>query len=285
MSVPEYQAKCGFQAMSVDIIGGQCCYSYLVAVGRPLVVDGQVVTARPLRGKNEAWSNHALPILAGLSLEDRRALADAWTRDALMEHASVASFAKFSLELMAVGAPPALIELAHRAALDEVDHARRSFALASAYLGEPLSPAAMPETRNLVLASDLPSVVRAVFAEGCVNETIAALAAAEQYAGATDPAVRAILAVIAEDEADHAELAWRTVRWALSVGGETVRQALRDALEETVRTARVVVPSIHPDTETSRAHGRISAMNLSAIRRSAIHDLVVPVVTELLATA
>ena len=49
----------------------------------------------------------------------RRAIAQHWTRAAQMEHASVAAFSRFSLQLLAVGAPPSLLEDAHRAALDE----------------------------------------------------------------------------------------------------------------------------------------------------------------------
>lgn len=47
-----------------------------------------------------------------------------WSLAAQQEHASIASFSKFSLELMAVGAPAALLVRAHEAALDEINHAR-----------------------------------------------------------------------------------------------------------------------------------------------------------------
>ena len=50
----------------------------------------------------------------------RSAVADAWVRDALAEHASVASFARCMLELMSVGAPPQLLSAAALAANDEV---------------------------------------------------------------------------------------------------------------------------------------------------------------------
>ncbi|MCA9546694.1 MAG: ferritin-like domain-containing protein, partial [Myxococcales bacterium] len=54
----------------------------------------------------------------------RARLADHWTRQALAEHASVASFARFALHLMAVGAPPDLLVATHQAGLDEIEHAR-----------------------------------------------------------------------------------------------------------------------------------------------------------------
>jgi hypothetical protein len=44
------------------------------------------------------------------------------------------------LHLAALGAPASLVELAHLAALDEIRHARRCFALASAYAGRVWTP-------------------------------------------------------------------------------------------------------------------------------------------------
>jgi hypothetical protein len=44
------------------------------------------------------------------------------------------------LELLALGAPAELVEKAHVAALDEIEHARICFALASAYGGERYGP-------------------------------------------------------------------------------------------------------------------------------------------------
>ena len=63
---------------------------------------------------------------------------------------------------------------------------------------------------------DLAELASRTVHEGCVGETLAALIAAEQALEAKDPSVRAALQKIAEDEARHAEFAWRVVRWALA---------------------------------------------------------------------
>src|SRR6185436_7062049 len=120
------------------------------------------------------------PALDALSPGERAALAEAWARDALLEHASVASFGRFALELLAFGAPADLIEAAHRAALDEVRHARLCFALAGAYRGEALAPGAFPFDGAVRLAGDLAALAESAVLEGCVGETLAALQAAEQ---------------------------------------------------------------------------------------------------------
>ena len=81
--------------------------------------------------------------MAQASPELRERAAAWWLRAALLEHASIASFARFSLELLRYGAPPELVVGAHRAALDEVAHARLAFALASSWSGRDLGPGAM----------------------------------------------------------------------------------------------------------------------------------------------
>ena len=58
-----------------------------------------------------------------------------------------------------------------------------------------------------------------------------ALVAAHARDRATDGATRAALARIAEDEARHAELAWRFVSWALATGDVEVRAAVSAAFE------------------------------------------------------
>ena len=59
-----------------------------------------------------------------LSVEVRGALAARWRDNGLAEHASVASFSRHSLQLMALAAPADLVEATHRAAIDEISHAK-----------------------------------------------------------------------------------------------------------------------------------------------------------------
>src|SRR5271170_8127653 len=79
---------------------------------------------------------------------------------------------------------------------------------------------------------DVKSVVATTFAEGCIGETVAALEATEALAEGEgrDPALAAVLTMIAEDEARHAELAWRSVAWMVRSFGAAAREALVDAL-------------------------------------------------------
>ena len=146
-----------------------------------------------------------------MNASQRAAAAAHWTTVARMEHASVASFARFTLDLMTFGAPPELLALAQQAAADEVRHAQLAFAVASGLAddGEDesrLGPGPM-RLDDVPLHTDLETFAIALVREGCVGETCGAAEAAEGARGVTDPALRAAMETIAADEQRHAVLA------------------------------------------------------------------------------
>ncbi len=211
----------------------QCCYRFSnrhPPLGRPFR-DGDAMRVSA-RAERTDWSKPLAPSMIGLTADARRALADAWARDAASEHASVAAFARFALQLLAVGAPADLLESAHEAALDEINHARVSYAIASAYAGEAIGPAPLTIASTSIETS-LAAMAVETFLDGCIAETRAAIAARDKSFGEHDPVVRKVLTTIADDEERHAELAWRTVAWALRAGGDDVR----DAIEATAASA------------------------------------------------
>src|SRR5262249_21588545 len=158
--------------------------------------------------------------------EIRAALAAHWEREAAFEHASVAAFARASLALLAAGAPPDLVAATHAAAIDEIEHARLGYALASAYGAEPRGPAALPAAAP-PFSGSLEDLAVETLIDACAGESAAALALREASAAVRDEGVRAVLSRIADDEERHAELAFRTVAWAARAGGEPVARALR----------------------------------------------------------
>lgn len=212
----------------------------------------------------------------------RQAIAEHWTRSAMMEHASVAAFSRFSLQLLAVGAPPSLIEDAHRAALDEIKHAELCFSLATLYAGRSIGPGPLPVDERALTGWDLVSIAVGTVEEGCVGETIAALEAEAAAELARDDAVRAVQLRIYEDESRHAELAWRFVRWAAHIGGEPVRAALRSAFERTMARFAGAAPleSIHE--HRLEAHGILSERRKHALRAQIMSDVIAPALRELL---
>jgi len=175
--------------------------------GRPLSIDGAARCAAAEPRRDWAARSEAAPRPDGAAAR--------WIQQGLAEHASVASFSRFALILLHHGAPAALVARAHQAALDEVRHARLCFGAAAALGGAPVGPGPLDVRDALAGQLDLAAVVRALVAEGCVDETLAALRVAHLARQEPDPALAAIHREIAEDEARHADLAWDVLAWLL----------------------------------------------------------------------
>lgn len=205
-------------------------------------------------------------------------LAEAWLRDGLEEHASVAAFARFTMMLLAVGAPPELVVASQRASLDEVRHAKDCFALAARYGGGSRGPAPLSIDGAIERTPSLVDLVELTAEEGCVGETLGAALAAEQADRATDPHAREVLASLARDEARHAELAWRVVAWAIARGGEPVREAAARAIHRAITATRANPVREYPGVDMSswRAHGRLACGEARAASEAAIVEVVLP---------
>jgi microcystin degradation protein MlrC len=258
--------------------GDDCCYWFCESgcCGRPFVVGDRALVAPPLR-RDDWLAEPFAPSDAALDPVTRAALHAGWLRDAQMEHASIASFARFTLELLGLGAPPELLADAQRAALDEIEHARLCFTLAAGFGRDEVGPAPLDvsaATRSLRLAESVAAAVR----EGCIGETIAALVAREQLAATEDPAVKSALLRIAADEERHAALAYRFVRWGIEAGGAPVREAARRALDDGLRAARnapIDVPA-GVDEPAFRRFGRLDRRTLAAVTRAALDEVITP---------
>lgn len=243
--------------------------------GRPFVVDGELHTAAPQRASGVGWCGDAgcddAPILAPELAEQ---VAAAWVQDGLYEHASIASFARFALELLALGAPPQLIADAQRAAADELHHAQLCFELAQRLGGVAFEPGPMPITpAAFARVGDPVATALALFHEGCVNESVAACEAADAAEGAEDPAARRALEIIAADERRHATMAWAALRWLIDQHGERVLAPLREHVEQ-LGGRRGVGDGRFDDR--LRAYGRVAPRRRAEIQRQVIDGLVRP---------
>ena len=220
--------SCNWESSDDGLSYHRECTSFVC--GRPFLVDQEVRVAPVV--SSAAWTTAIAlaPRLDHLTSAERAALADHWTRMGQMEHASIAAFARFSLQLLSLGAPPELVDACTQALGDETTHTKLCFALASAYAGRAIGPGPLDVSRSLEVTS-LADIVDLVIAEGCFGETSAALEALEAAETATDPVIVAAYSQIARDEQRHAELAFRFVRWALAQGGDAVAARLQAALE------------------------------------------------------
>jgi hypothetical protein len=124
--------------------------------------------------------------------------ADEWIARGRQEQASVATFLRLAQELALHSAPSELIADCHRAALDEIAHARFCFARAEEIAGARVVPGdlVVPPPR----AIDRATLARECLIDGCEGEGRSADALEVEG-----------LAIMAREERSHAELAARIV--------------------------------------------------------------------------
>ena len=174
-------------------------------------------------------------------------LAQQWRENGRTEHASVASFARLTLDLMALGAPSALITAANQDALDEIRHTEACFALAHALDGELESPGPFPEAQRAHTLSRVRTIALAQLAalslvDGALHEGVSARVIAKLARRAREPKIVAILKQIAADEGRHAAHGWDVVEWCLEQGGFAVANALAGALRVIPHEMRSSLP-------------------------------------------
>lgn len=253
-----------------DTVETACCYESnisMLAIGRPFVVDG-VSQCAPLVG----GAGVVRPDALRLRPAQRRRLRDAWARAAQAEHASVAAFARFTLQLLALGAPSHLVAASAAAMADEVRHAEVARDLASRYAACTLEFGALGGTDAVTSPTTLAAVLEDVVREGCIAETISAAEAAVMRDAATDPAVVAALTAIAEDEARHAELAWAFVAWALQR-----EPALAPQVDAWLAEGHRHLPApVDPDAAVLAAHGQLDAAGRYALAERVMAETIAP---------
>jgi hypothetical protein len=292
--------QCGLAQYGVRLLcesrgpAGECCYTVegSCPVGRPFIVEG--IARRAALGGDAGWAlpsasvPHATltPDVDSLDPATRAALADVWTQDALAEHASIASFSRFVLQCLSVGAPADIVEGAERACRDEIEHARIAFGFARAYGGRDVGPGRLDVTGALEDALDPADIACSVASEGCIAELVSANFVAAARDRATDPAVRAALARIADQEMEHALLAWRYLAWACESGDARMRVRLARVFER--RNEHVgfgATTDLPANADSLRSHGYLTVDERRAIAASVLEHVIRPAARALLAAA
>jgi hypothetical protein len=250
--------------------------------GRPFFVAGEARVAPP-----RASGDFQLELALGdddVEPALRAHLARYWCDAAAAEHASIAAFARFALQLLALGAPPELLIDTTRAMEDETHHAKICYALASHYAARNIGPGALAMDGALDACTLERAAVSTVI-EGCVGETLAALEAVEAAAHVTNPALRKLLERIADDEARHAALAYRFVRWAIERGGESVARAVRAAFDAALRARPARERAKEPSPAALLAHGVLPEAHRLELRLVALRAAIAPSADAVLAAA
>ena len=245
--------------------------------GRQLRRNGRLQL--PPLGRGTGWIT--LPSKAAAEAGEAKAVAAQWRENGRTEHASVAAFARLSLDLLGLGAPARLLAQAQADGLDEIRHAELCFSLAKALDGEDLGPVAFPAAagaRRLSRFRKLALVQLAIdsLVEGALHEGLSAAVVARLAKSCESAEIQPMLASIAEDEGRHAAHAWYVLQWCLDEGGFTVRKALSGALKALPKTMDSAQPvaarggawikyGIHDDGVEADAYAKARA---SVVRRA-----------------
>ena len=255
--------------------GRKCLQNDCPVPGRPFLVDEQPRVAAAARRRD--WSEDLAPRWIDVPEAKRADLAEHWTKVGQMEHASVAAFARFALQLLGLGAPAYLVEEVQQAMVDETRHAKVCFGLASAYLRRPVGPGSL-QVDDALGDQDVAEVVRMTFREGCVGETSAAHEARQSGLAAMDPVVKDLLAGIAADEERHALTAWKFVKWALGAFGAPVRNVLR----QEIARLEAQPAAVSQAKDDLAPHGVLAESTRLSLHAEAIRTVVLPCARALL---
>jgi hypothetical protein len=210
----------------------------------------------------------------------RTALAQAWTDAALRAHAAVATYARFALQLMSLGAPPQLLHGCSLAMQEELAHAQACFSLARRYATSEVGPGPVPTTA--LADGDLTAIVLEVVERGCIAEAVSALSAREALEHCQDPATREVLIRHHAAKAQQAQLAWRFVAWALRGAERELPDHVRVAFLTSLSAPKASTALGETDRLLLR-YGVLSAPQRAALEQRILRDVVLPCMEALLA--
>ena len=258
--------------------------------GRPFAIDGKYRTSTSLVDRidtfnsGSTWKVDQVPqILANNSIN--QVIATEFSIQGEGEHASVASFARHTLQLMTMGAPPELLIDSQKASMDEIRHAKMCYGVAGTFLGANIQPSNL-DIDGSVKALSSEEIIQSVIGEGCIGETISAVRAQLGSHYAKQPMVKDILERIAIDETNHAQLAWNTVQWAIERFPHLqgiVEETFRAQLDRQMTSINSMPTDYCYDCERDSAlhdHGLLLDDDNHNTENLGIRDVIEPVVQE-----
>ena len=263
-----------------DWQGETCChvidlsFAYCIE-GRPFTVEGIARQAHVV--ERQGWTE-GITLTGVEQLPDslRQEIAAHWAQSGVHEHASVASFGRFLLDLMSLGAPRRLVAAATKAIDDEIRHASACFAIASVYAQRPLGPGKVDMAGSMSQAGDAAQILEAAILEGCIGETLAASVASWLASRVGDEGMGGVLGQIAEEESEHALLSWEAVQWLLQTHRELVPRAREVFAKAFEPQQGGWAQGIGEAERVTILHGKVRPGTEDHLRRRAYHEIVLP---------
>ena len=165
--------------------------------------------------------------LEGLELEARRQIGDAWLDVALRLHRGGVDGSRRTLELMAVGAPAAILDQSEACAAEVTDVSALAFGIASAYLGAPRSPGGLEAPEPLRV--DPVGLAAAIFCEDFFGGEVALGVHQALRTSSPRPEIRPTLEAMYTAARNRKALARAALSWLLSGPASGAMAALDEA--------------------------------------------------------
>jgi hypothetical protein len=196
------------------------------------------------------------------------------------EHLAVGAFAQIAHELAEVGCDPVVLEMATRAAADEVRHSGVCGRYAAAFLGRSTPPARLRGVPRAPLHSGTNLATRAllhVVEMCCLGETFTGVYFTEMLACTKQPVTRAVIESLLEDEIDHGRLGWAYLAARAREGSvEGLGEALPAMLDRTVGRPLRGTEKAPPDDRALEAWGYLGEHAGRAVYVRTLREVIFP---------
>eukprot|EP01084_Bolivina_argentea_P263879 446810_1 len=198
-----------------------------IQYGRPYYLNNSFLTAKTklIQQCENEWTLNTREMDINFEKINEREIRENyefWLKQGVEEYVAIASFSRFALDLMSLGAPSFLLELTQKAILDEIRHSKIAFDIANIYLCEISNKCVNPsefERHSIDIDGDCYRILSDTLNGGCFNECVSALKSAKQsivYKYDNLQPINKLLYSIAIDEVRHCSLAWVSVLWILN---------------------------------------------------------------------
>jgi hypothetical protein len=232
------------------------------------------------RPRDIPWAELALD---ALEADKRRRFGLAWASRMQQEHLAVGAFALLTSELAEDGCEPTVLEMMARAASDEVRHAEMCRRVATLALGDGAAEIAplcrgVPRVPRYAGAPRTVRVLYHVVEMCCLNETFTGVYLTEMRKRATNPAARAVVESLLEDEIGHGRAGWA---YLATRKGDPALEALARELPTLVRRSMSAVSraaSAHAEADDPEleAFGWLGGAAAAEIYERTLADVIVP---------
>jgi hypothetical protein len=222
-----------------------------------------------------------------LTAADQAQVIHYWSEVCQLEHSSVASFARFTLEMMSLGAPADLLLATQEAAADEVRHAQLAAEILSALRGDLVGFGPLP-LNHVKVSARRAEILERLIREACFGETLGVAEVTEQARLCDQPLIREHLLTVRDDETRHAGLAWRSLQWIIDSAKPEERAALVNLASATFAelSDEFKLDVQYSVTRPERSHplnrfGVLTAAQTQKVRETAYYEVILPCLNQL----